>query len=52
MQNRISIIPVLGSQSISENSCIACGERYRITDFIEATDHATCKKRIKGKDCL
>ncbi len=48
MSNSISIVPVLGSQGGSENSCIACGARYLITHFVEATDHAIDKKYLFG----
>ena len=44
MSNRISIEPIHGLQGDSENSCIACGARYCLVDFVEATDHAISKK--------
>jgi hypothetical protein len=44
MSNRISIEHILGKQGGSENSCIACGARYRITHFVDATDHTIGKK--------
>lgn len=48
MSNRISIEPIHGMQGGSENSCVVCGARYRIADFVEATDHAICKKYSFG----
>lgn len=44
MSNRISIEPVHGMQGGTENSCIACGARYCLTDYVEVIDHAICKK--------
>lgn len=48
MPNRISIEHVLGKQGGSDNSCIVYGARYRLTDFVEATDHAIGKKYSFG----
>lgn len=48
MSNRISIESIHGLQGGSGNSCVVCGARYCITDFVEATDHAIGKKYSFG----
>lgn len=48
MSNRISIEPVHGMQGGSDESCIVCGARYCIADYVEATDHAIGKKYLFG----
>lgn len=48
MSNRISIEHIHGMQGGSENSCIACGARYCLADYVEATDHAIGKKYLFG----
>jgi hypothetical protein len=31
-------------QGGSENSCVVCGAKYRLADFVEVTDYAIGKK--------
>ncbi len=48
MSNRISIRPIHGMQGGAETPCPACGIRYCLADFVEATDHAVGKKYLFG----
>jgi len=48
MSNRVSIEPIHGLQGGSENSCVACGAKYCMEDFIEVIDHAIGKKYLFG----
>lgn len=48
MSNRISIESIHGMQCASESSCVVCGAKYRMGDFVAAIDHAIGKKYLFG----
>jgi hypothetical protein len=54
MSNRITIEPIHGMQGGTEKPCPACGVKYCLIDYAEATDHAVGKKysfEIVNCDC-
>lgn len=54
MSNRVSIEPIHGMQSGTEDPCPACGVKYCLVDYVEAIDHAVGKKysfAIVNCDC-
>lgn len=48
MSNRVSIEPIHGMQSGTEDSCPVCGSKCCLVDYVEATDHSIGKKYSFG----